>query len=245
MGRSGPTRARAARVRSRVDGRARAHELDLAHGAVGAALGSHLPRRPGRASEISAHSDQLVIPFSGSSNKRYERTASRRHEVERPSSAHARDPGRQVVVHRERLEYQYRMGHDNVILGRRPQLSVACMHCSQLTSVSTHGAADVVFSRSLFRCLWFSMNLPNQAWVANCPASPFNLQVRAGFAPVSEHRISDQVRHNNVTVGSGVLHTHLRRRWAPTDALLHGVLETCARSRAGLGQISAPDCSFP
>ena len=92
-----------ARVRSRVDGQERAHELDLAHGAVGVALGSHLPRRPGRASEISAHSDQLVIPFSGSSNKRYERTASRRHEVERPSSAHARDPGRQVVVHRERL----------------------------------------------------------------------------------------------------------------------------------------------
>ena len=75
-----------ARVRSRVDGQERAHELDLAHGAVGAALGSHLPRRPGRASEISAHSDQLAIPFSGSSNKRYERTASRRHEVERPSS---------------------------------------------------------------------------------------------------------------------------------------------------------------
>ena len=75
-----------ARVHIRVDGQEHAHELDLAHGAVGAALGSHLPRRPGRASEISAHSDQLAIPFSGSSNKRYERTASRRHEVERPSS---------------------------------------------------------------------------------------------------------------------------------------------------------------
>ena len=44
--------------------------------------------------------------------------------------------------------------------------------------------------------------------------------------------------------GSGVLHTHLRRRWAPTDALLHGVLETCARSRAGLGQILAPRTVF-
>ena len=75
-----------ARVRSRVDGQERAHELDLAHGAVGAALGSHLPRRPGRASEISAHSDRLVIPFSGSSNKRRERVASRRPEVERPGS---------------------------------------------------------------------------------------------------------------------------------------------------------------
>ena len=75
-----------ARVRSRVDGQERAHELDLAHGAVGAALGSHLPRRPGRASEISAHSDRLVIPFSGSSNTRRERAASRRPEVERPSS---------------------------------------------------------------------------------------------------------------------------------------------------------------
>jgi hypothetical protein len=75
-----------ARVRSRVDGQERAHELDLAHGAVGVALGSHLPRRPGRASEISAHSDRLVIPFSGSSNKRRERVASRRPEVERPGS---------------------------------------------------------------------------------------------------------------------------------------------------------------
>jgi hypothetical protein len=50
------------------------------------ALGSHLPRRPGRASQISAHSDRLVIPFSGSSNKRRERVASRRPEVERPGS---------------------------------------------------------------------------------------------------------------------------------------------------------------
>ena len=53
-----------------------------------------------------------------------------------------------------------------------------------------------------------------------------------------------QLGHNNVIVGSGVLHTHLRRRWAPTDALLHGVLETCARSRAGLGQILAPRTVF-
>ena len=50
--------------------------------------------------------------------------------------------------------------------------------------------------------------------------------------------------HNNVIVGSGVLHTHLRRRWGPTDALLHGVQETCARSRAGLGQILAPRTVF-
>ena len=75
-----------ARVRSRVDGQERAHELDLAHGAVGVALCRHLPRRPGRASEISAHSDRLVIPFSGSSNKRRERVALRRPEVERPGS---------------------------------------------------------------------------------------------------------------------------------------------------------------
>jgi hypothetical protein len=51
--------------------------------------------------------------------------------------------------------------------------------------------------------------------------------------------------HPNVIPGSGVLHTHLRRTCRPrADALLHGVLETCARSRADLGQVLASRTVF-
>jgi hypothetical protein len=43
--------------------------------------------------------------------------------------------------------------------------------------------------------------------------------------------------HHNAILGSGVLHTHLRTCWPPADALLYGVLETCARPRADLRQV--------
>jgi hypothetical protein len=70
------------------------------------------------------------------------------------------------------------------------------------------------------------------------------LRVDMGSETALPPSASAYLGHNNVIVGSGVLHTHLRRRWGPADALLHGVQETCARSRAGLGQILAPRTVF-